>query len=103
MKISYKDVEQQCNEIHGVATNINSIFDEIKDITNTIKSNDFWGVEAATAYGDKLGTVTSEFDEISKEIDASILFIARSTDGYQNIDETILREICSNLNITDLN
>lgn len=103
MKISYKQVETQCNELHSVAKNMKEILDNINRIGNSILSGESWNGDAANTYSKKLNTVTKNFEEIFLEIENSILYMASCAEGYQAIDEKIMQEICSNLKITEPN
>lgn len=103
MKISYSQVESFCNELHGNAKNMKYIFDEILSLSSSVSSKGNWCGEAADNYISKLKKVSSNIDMIFQEIENSILFMAKCSDGYQAIDKTIVKEICDNLNITEPN
>lgn len=97
MKISYKDVETQCNELHNLAKNMKTISEEIAEIKNNL--NGAWKGIAANSYIELLNDVTSKFDSVYVSIEESILYMAKCAEGYQVIDKAIMSEICSNLNI----
>lgn len=102
MKISYSQVEEYCNELHGTAQNMKNVLDDISNISEKVsKSN--WNGTASDYYLSKLKKVTSSFNVIFQEIENSILFMANCSDGYQALDKTIVKEICDNLNITEPN
>lgn len=103
MNISYSQVEAQCNELHSIAKNMKEILDEIVKIKNDVSKGSIWSGNAANKYSEKLNAVAKNFDEVFVEIENSILYMANCSDGYQAIDEQIMREICSNLNITEPN
>lgn len=102
-KISYGDVETMCNGLHAVAKTMKEILENIDGIKNQIASGSSWSGRAASSYSEKLGEVTKNFDEVFIEIENSILFMASCAEGYQAIDKLVLKEICSNLNITEPN
>lgn len=101
MKISYSQVEEQCNELHLVAKNMKEILDNIDEIGSKILDADTWSGKAANHYSDKLTAITTNFEEVFLEIENSILYMASCSDGYQAIDKQIMKEICSNLKITE--
>lgn len=105
MKISYSQVETQCNELHSVAKNMKEILDNIDGIRVRILNGDSWDGSASSNYLNKLESVSKNFEEIFLEIEKSILYMASCSDGYQAIDQQIMHEICSNLKIneSDLN
>lgn len=102
-KMSYSEVETLCNGMHAVAKTMKEILDNIDGIKDSVSSGASWSGEAASAYSNKLGEVTKNFDEVYTEIENSILYMASCAEGYQAIDKQIMREICSNLNITNPN
>lgn len=101
MNISYSQVEAQCNELHSVAKNMKEILDNIDGIRTRIANGDSWSGSASTTYSSKLESVAKNFEEVFLEIENSILYMASCSDGYQAIDQQIMREICSNLKITE--
>lgn len=102
-KISYSDVETLCNALHSVSTGMKEKLDDINSVKNNVLSGNSWSGSAASTYAEKLGEVTKYFDEVFIEIENSILFMASCAEGYQAIDKQVLKEICSNLNITSPN
>lgn len=103
MNISYSQVEMQCNELHSVAKNMKEILDNIDGIRTKISNGDSWSGSASNIYSEKLLSITKNFEEVFFEIENSILYMARISDGYQAIDQHVMREICSNLKITEPN
>lgn len=103
MNISYSQVEEQCNELHAVAKNMKEILDNIEGIRTKISSKDSWSGYASDIYSGKLESISKNFEEVFIEIENSILYMASCSDGYQAIDQQIMKEICSNLKITEPN
>lgn len=103
MDISYSQVEAQCNELHSVAKNMKEILDNIDGIKTRILNSDSWSGSASNIYAEKLESVSKNFEEVFLEIENSILYMASCSDGYQAVDQQIMREICSNLKITEPN
>lgn len=103
MDISYSQVEAQCNELHSVAKNMKEILDNIDGIKTRILNSDSWSGSASNIYVEKLESVSKNFEEVFLEIENSILYMASCSDGYQAVDQQIMREICSNLKITEPN
>ena len=97
MNISYKDVEEQCNELHQLAKNMNDTIKQIADINSKLKSA--WIGIASDAYTEQLEIATNSFAEIYSAIESSILYMASCAEGYQAIDEKVMEEICNYLNI----
>lgn len=100
MNISYSDVEEQCNQLHVVANNLKDIMLNIDNLRASILSDDSWSGISADAYCKKLENVFKSYEDVHMEIENSILFMAKCSEGYQMIDSQIQMEICSNLNIT---
>lgn len=103
MNISYNQVETQCNELHSVAKNMKEILDNIDGVGNKVANSNSWSGNAASTYSEKLNSISKNFEEIFSEIENSILYMASCAEGYQAIDEKLMREICSNLKITEPN
>ena len=103
MKISYNQVETQCNQLHSVAKNMKELLENINGIGSKISNGDSWSGSASDKYIEKLNLISKNFDEIFLEIENSILYMASCSDGYQAIDEKIMNEICSNLKIGEPN
>lgn len=103
MNISYSQIEAQCNELHSVAKNMKEILENIEGIRIRILNGDSWSGSASNNYSNKLGSVSKNFEEVFLEIENSILYMAKCSDGYQAVDQQIMREICSNLKITEPN
>lgn len=97
MKISYKDVESNCNELHSLAKNMKTISEDIAEIKTNLSSA--WKGPAADSYIEMLDVVTSNFSNIYQSIEGGILCMAKCSEGYQAIDAAIMSEICNNLNI----
>lgn len=102
-KISYSQIEGYCNELHAVAKKMNEILENVKKSGENILSKDNWNGPAANFFANKMTKLTSNFDDVFKEIENSILFMASCAEGYQAIDQIVVKEICSNLNITEPN
>lgn len=103
MEISYSQVEDTCNEMHVLAQNMKDILENVKQLGNRLNSTGSWVGEASSHYSTKLDKLVSNFDEIYKEIENSILYMAHSAEGYEAIDERVMSEICNNLNISEPN
>lgn len=101
MKLSYSKVEESCNELHSIAKRMKESLDEVKAISRNLSGSESWSGSASNYYSKKLNKLTKSFDEVFIEIENSILFMASCSEGYQKVDQTIMREICSNLNITE--
>lgn len=99
MKISYSQIEEQCNELHLVAKNIKESLDNIEQIRIKVSNDDNWVGNAASVYLNKLEYVTKNFDNIYKEIEFAILYLASCAEGYQAIDKNVIEEITSSLNL----
>lgn len=101
MNISYSQVESQCNELHSTAKNMKEILDNINSIKSKVSSGGSWNGSASDTFAKKLEAVSKNFEEIFSELENSILYMASCSDGYQAIDQQVMREICSNLQITE--
>ena len=49
MNLSYKQVENYCNELHLIAKNMNEIMQNITGIANEIASGESWSGNASDA------------------------------------------------------
>ncbi len=103
MNISYKQVEDYCNQLHAIAKNMSDIMKNIEVISNELKNSDIWQGEASNFYTSQIKSIFKGFDEAFAELENSILFMANCAEGYQKIDKDIVKEICTNLNITSPN
>lgn len=103
MKISYSQVENYCNELHVLAKKMNEILENIESEVLKLQSKEKWSGSSADFYVSKIVPVIKNFDEVFKEIENSILYMASCAEGYQAIDQTIVKEICDNLNISSPN
>lgn len=101
MKISYSQVEEYCNELHSLAKNMKETLENVRETGKKLSSSGRWVGSASNYYSEKLSNLTKDFDEIFKEVENSILFMASCSEGYNYIDKVVIREICSNLNITE--
>ena len=101
MKISYKQIESYCNELHSLAQNMKETLENIDSIGNVLLNGGVWSGAASENYIQKLKSVTKNFDEVFVEIENSILYMANCAEGYHVIDQNIIKEICSNLQISE--
>ena len=103
MNISYSQVESQCNQLHETAKKMKDILDMVSEIRKNACNSASWNGEASNAYSEKLSLLIGSFDEAFLEIENSILYMASCSSGYQALDQQVMQEICSNLNITEPN
>lgn len=103
MKISYKQIESFCNDLHATVKNMKELLENIDIEASNLQNKDKWSGEAAEFYVSKLKSMTRNFDEIFRELENSILYMANCAEGYRAIDQTIIKEICDNLNISQPN
>lgn len=102
-KISYSKVETYCNELHALAKQMKETLENVEQTGKKVQSSGSWSGDASSFYVNKINNVSKNFDEIFEEIENSILYMAKCSEGYQSIDTNVMREICSNLNITEPN
>ena len=103
MKISYSQIEESCNELHGLANQIKETLETVKTTGNSLGKNDSWVGDASDYYSNKINELAKNFEEIYIELENSILFMASCAEGYDAIDKTVIAEICNNLNIVEPN
>ena len=101
MKFSYSDIKAYCDELHSIAKNIKKTTEQIQNACNALSKNGDWEGNSADNYKAKLKNISSNFDDIYKEIEMAILYLANVSDGYEALDKNIMSEICDNLNITE--
>lgn len=101
MKLSYSQVEGYCNELHAMVRKMKESFEEIEQMSKNVSKSGCWSGTAAEYYTSKLNKVSRNFNEITMEIENAILFMAKCSEGYQMIDQSVMKEICNNLNITE--
>ncbi len=103
VKISYSGVASNCNEMHNIANSMKTNLDAVKGKYQTLSSGADWTGDAASACMEKFKKLVDTFDEAYNEIEYSILYMAKCSDGYQAIDQNVMKEICNNLNISEPN
>lgn len=101
MKFSYEMIENYCNELHDLAKNMKSTLENVGDLGKKI--NNSWNGPASEYYTSKMTNLSNQFEDVFKEIENSILYLASCSDGYNAIEENIKREICQNLKISEPN
>ena len=101
--IHYEQVEESCNELHQLAKNMKELVDKINNTSKKLSSNESWNGMAANYYISKMDRLCKNFDEMFAEIENSILYMAKCSGGYQEIDKVVMNEICINLNIQSPN
>lgn len=99
MYISYKDVENKCNELHASAKRIKEIIESVENIKNNLSSS--WQGIASEYYIKNLDDLIFYYTYLLRELESSIVFMAECAEGYQSIDQQVINEICSNLNISE--
>ena len=103
MKVSYNQINNECNELHLLATKINDSVNRLKTLDSSLQRNSIWTGTASEYYSTKMKDLLNGFEEISVEIENSILFLAKTAEGYQAIDNMVISQICNNLNISEPN
>lgn len=98
-KIKYEDIKTSCEEMHIQAKNMKELLENINTNSKKLSSTGSWEGKAAEYFIKKTEKLTKNFDEIYIELENSILYLAKVSDGYQAIDENLMQEICNNLNI----
>lgn len=101
MKFSYSDIKGYCDELHSIAKNIKNTTEKIENACNSLSKSGDWEGVSFDNYNSKLNNIVSSFDDIYKEIEMAILYMANVSDGYEALDKSIMTEICENLNITE--
>lgn len=99
MKFSYEMIETYCNELHDLAKNMRSTLENAGDLGTKISNN--WNGPASEYYIGKMTNLANQFEDIFKEIENSILYLASCSEGYDAIEENTKREICQNLKIME--
>lgn len=103
MKLSYSQIESYCNEMHLIANRLKETLSNIQNNSLELSKSDAWVGESASNYINKIKKLTINFDDIYKELENAILFLAKTSDGYKAIDQNVINEICMNLNISEVN
>lgn len=103
MNIKYSQISDYCNELHALAKNMKDTLEEVTSLSSKLQNKEAWSGAAANNYTEKIRVMTSGFEEIFIELENSILFMASCAEGYKAIDDDVIREICSNLKITEPN
>ena len=99
-KISYSQIEGLCNELHASANIMKDTLDKIIKANAQINANDTWIGPAASNYINEFNKLNTVFEKAYTELENSILYMAKVSDGYQAIDKNVMGEICQNLGIT---
>ena len=103
MKFSYKDINNECNELHSLAEKINECIADLRNYNNMLQTSDIWTGEASNHFSKKMDRVLKNFDQISIEIENSVLFLINTSENYSSVENSIIGEICNNLNISEPN
>lgn len=98
--IKYPQVESYCNEMHHKGQQLRAKFDDINVIANILINKEYWSSPAAEIYGKELKNVVSKFDQIHKELENCIVYLAKVSDTYQNLDKNLVNGILSILGTT---
>lgn len=101
MKFSYSDIKNYCDELHNIAKNIKATMDKIEDVSESLSKSGDWDGESFNNYKAKLKKVILNFEDIYKEIEMAILYLAYVSDGYEALEKSLASEICENLNIME--
>lgn len=102
INIEYSKVESYNNELHQIALNIKKIFEEIEMKSEIIKKVDNWNGIGQAYYVTKLDEIMSNFQEIYKELENCVIYIAACSEGYQVLDQKVIDDILSNLNLSEI-
>lgn len=101
MKFSYTAIEGYCTEMHQIAQNMKEILEYINQNTNMLFQNGYWEGPGASYYFGKFSNISNQFEEVYREIENSILFLAQTAEGYGAMDKKLVAQICNGLNISE--
>ena len=100
-KIKYDDVRASSQKLHSIAQNMKNSLDNILSYTQSLNGSGYWEGPASEYYINKMTKLINNFEEIFRELENSVLYLAKVTEGYQALDEKIIQEICNNLRISE--
>lgn len=101
-RVEYKVVEEYNNNLHQKALEMNKLFETIKITARILEDESNFSGEGKEYFTKKLNEFMSNFDEIYKEIENCVIYIAACSDGYQAIDSKVAKDILENLNLSEL-
>jgi len=90
MNLSYANLKQCSDELHSSFGNIKSILEKVIEIKNQLSKGESWSGSASQHYVNKLGNLTSNFEEIYIELEKSALYLDKILEGYEIIDKKII-------------
>ena len=98
MKYSYSKIENLCSQIQEIGSDIRKNFDSIQNSINTINSS--WTGDAADYYVKQIKKLSFNFEEFTRELNASVLFLEKSSEEYSKLDKNIQNEITEKLKMS---
>jgi len=100
IEFEYAEVEQYCNELHSISNRIKEILENSSNEIKKIQSGENWTGPASDKCVDKFNKVSKSFSDVSDTLDSVVLFIAQCSKNYNSIDNKVINEIKSNINIS---
>jgi len=101
IKVDSSGIEEICNNMYSITKRMKENITNIQN-DNTTLAND-WSGEASENYDNKLRALLNSFDEAYKELLYAILYMARTSEKYQGLEQEVIRNVCSDLNISEPN
>jgi len=102
--ISYKQVEESANEIHRLAISMSETMKHVENTCKTLVDTEGWSGKAADFFLGKVVKMNNEFQvEAYAEMENLVLYLAQVTEGYKVLGESLVKEICQNLGMSEPN
>ena len=83
MNLSYSELKEYSNELHGSYKNIQTIFENIIGIKEQLTKTECWTGPASNYYINKITNLTQNFDEVYLELEKSALYLDKVLEDYE--------------------
>ena len=83
MNLSYSELKEYSNELHGSYKNIQEIFENIIGIKDQLIKTECWTGPAFNYYINKITSLTQNFDEVYLELEKSALYLDKILEDYE--------------------
>ena len=99
LKFNYAEVEQYCNELPNISSRLSEVLEKAKSEVSKIQSSEYWTGPASDSFVQKFNEFSNSFDEITDVLDRVVLYVAQCSDNYESIDNSVINQIKSNMNV----
>lgn len=90
MKFKSNEIESITNEMENVIKKIQQDFTEIKKIKTTLDTHTYWQGMGSNHYNDKFKNIVNQFDDIISDLNSTVEYLRKITDGYKQLDKKVV-------------